>query len=246
MGLYPNHLIEKVDEETAKLLADKHTIIRLDDDYEFLEDSMEMPLRRLLLVLQARIVNQSTYFGLPTQKSPLDFWVYQEIIHETRPDYIVEIGTCYGGSTLALAHLCDNLNHGKVIGIDEHQGQIPDDVCRHPRITLIESDACEGFSQVRKLIPEDASVLVIEDSSHTYENTLAVLRTYSGLIKSGDYFIVEDSIPFRGANELDSYPGPWRAIVSFLQEDDSFEVARYREPFLVTWNPIGYLKKKEM
>lgn len=241
-----DHPIHKIDDETASLLADKRTIIRLDDNYEFLEDSLDMPLSRLLVLLQARIVRQSTYFGILTQKNPLDFWVYQEILHETKPDFIVEVGTYYGGSTLALAHLCDNLNHGKVIGVDKYQGQIPDDVYQHPRITLIESDACEGFSQVRKLIPEDASVLVIEDSSHTYENTLAVLRAYSGLIKSGDYFIVEDSIPFRGKEEPNSYPGPWRAIVSFLQEDDSFEVARYREPFLITWNPMGYLKKKEM
>ena len=246
MGSLLNHPIHEIDDETANLLADKRTIIRLDDNYEFLEDSMDMPLRRLLVLIQARIVRQSTYFGILTQKNPLDFWVYQEILHETKPDFIVEIGTYYGGSTLALAHLCDNLGHGHVIGIDKYQGQIPDQVIRHPRITFIEGDACDSFLEIRKLIPEDARVMVIEDSSHTYDNTLSVLRTYSTLVKSGDYLIVEDSIPFRGEEEPDSYPGPWRAIVSFLQEDDSFEVARYREPFLVTWNPMGYLRKKEM
>jgi cephalosporin hydroxylase len=37
---------------------------------------------------------------VPAQKSPTDFWIYQELIHRLQPDVIVEIGNYRGGSTL--------------------------------------------------------------------------------------------------------------------------------------------------
>src|SRR5688500_14595071 len=37
---------------------------------------------------------KKTYWlGVPTRKCPLDLWIYQEILHEVRPDIIVETGT---------------------------------------------------------------------------------------------------------------------------------------------------------
>ena len=51
----------------------------------------------------ASCINHTTYFGIRALKSPLDFWIYQEILFETRPDFVIEIGNCCGGSTLALA-----------------------------------------------------------------------------------------------------------------------------------------------
>ena len=83
-----------------------------------MEDSLDLPLKTVLAAMQDRIINQSTYFGVRTLKSPLDFWIYQEILFETRPDCIVEIGNFAGGSALALAHLCDALGKGKIIGVD--------------------------------------------------------------------------------------------------------------------------------
>src|ERR1051325_7522859 len=83
-----------------------------------MEGSLNRPLKEVLALMQQRIMTRSTYFGIATFKSPLDFWVYQELLYETRPDVIVEIGNFHGGSTLALAHLCDALGNGIVIGVD--------------------------------------------------------------------------------------------------------------------------------
>ncbi|HKE55740.1 MAG TPA: CmcI family methyltransferase [Pyrinomonadaceae bacterium] len=200
-----------------------------------------MPLREVLQRLQDRIMNVSTYFGISTLKSPVDFWVYQEILFETRPDYIIEIGNYCGGSTLALAHICDQLKNGHVIGLDITHEYLTEAARQHPRITFIEGDACERFDQVRAIV-DGARVMVIEDSSHTYENTLSVLRLYSQLIQSGDYFIVEDSICYHGL-EVGPNPGPYEAIEGFLLENPRFEDDRTRESFLITWNPKGYLKR---
>jgi cephalosporin hydroxylase len=85
-------------------------------------------------------------------------------------------------------------------------------------------------------------VLVIEDSSHTYDNTLRVLQLYSALIPVGGYLIVEDGICYHGL-DLGPKPGPYEAIESFVRQNPNFEIDRSQESFLVTWNPKGYLKR---
>lgn len=209
----------------------------------FMEESLDLPLREVLALMQERIMSQTSYFGVKAWKSPLDSWIYQEMIFESKPDVIVEVGNAFGGGTLALAHLCDLLDHGRVIGVDITQKEIPDHVKRHPRITFIEGDACRSFDKVAKRIGPDERVLVIEDSSHTYENTLEVLRTYSPLTRDGDYFIVEDSICRHGL-AVGPDPGPYEAIEAFVRENDDFEIDRQKESFLITWNPKGYLRRK--
>ena len=58
------------------------------------------------------------WLGVRTDKCPLDLWIYQELLHELRPDLIVETGTAFGGSALYFASLCDLLGHGRVLTID--------------------------------------------------------------------------------------------------------------------------------
>ncbi len=208
----------------------------------YMEDSLHLTLSELIPLMQDRIMNHSTYFGVQTWKSPLDFWIYQELLFELKPDVIVEIGNHAGGSTLALAHLCDSLNRGRIIALDLSHTAVGATVKSHPRITLIEGDACANFDRVNQLIKPDEQVLMIEDSSHTLENTLAVLETFSPLIKPGGYFIVEDGICHHGLNGGPA-PGPYEAIEAFIVQNNSFEIDRSREAFLLTWNPKGYLRK---
>ena len=207
-----------------------------------MEYQLDMPLRYILPQIQDRTVNKNTYFGVPAQQSPTDFWIYQELIHRLQPDVIVEIGNYCGGSILGLAHLCDLIGKGRVIGVDVSHHLIPPIVRNHSRITLIEGDACARFEDVRQLIDPDEHVLVIEDSSHTYENTLHILHTYAALVKVGGYFIVEDSICWHGL-EVGPRPGPYEAIETFLATDERFEADRSQESFVITWNPMGYLKR---
>jgi len=208
----------------------------------YMEELLDMPLRDVLSIVQESIITKTTYFGIGAQKSPMDAWVYQEIVYETLPDVIIEIGTAHGGGTLFLAHLCDLLGKGRVIGLDISHQNVPDTVRKHPRISLVEGDACQNFEYVEKMISKDERVLVIEDSSHTYENTLNILRLYTRLTKPGDYFIVEDSICHHGL-VVGPYPGPYEAIETFVTENKEFEIDRTREHFLISWNPKGYLKR---
>lgn len=211
---------------------------------DHMEDNLGMSVAELLPRMQNRIVSRSTWFGVRALKCPTDFWMYQEILFEQKPDVIVEIGTRFGGTTLALAHLCDLLGRGRVIGIDLSHDGVPDIVRRHSRIRLVDGDACALYGKVRNMVLEGERVLVIEDSSHTFDNTLAVLRTYSPLVPPGGYFIVEDSICHHGLSEGPK-PGPYEAIDAFIAENSEFEIDRSREAFLLTWNPKGFLRRRD-
>jgi cephalosporin hydroxylase len=208
----------------------------------FMEDCMDWPLSRMLPVLQRRIMEGSTYHGIPTLKNPLDFWIYQEILWETRPDFIVEIGNFHGGSALALAHACDAIGRGRIIGVDTTHDGIDAQVRAHSRITLLTGDACGMVARVKSHVGGNTNVMVIEDSAHTYDNTLKVLEAYSPLVGAGHYFIVEDSICHHGL-DVGPDPGPYEAVEEFVRVNRSFAVDRSREAYCITWNPKGYLKR---
>jgi|GEM_PF-327595 len=210
----------------------------------YIEDIMDISVKRLIPVIHYRLLARSVYAGIKTIKAPFDFWIYQEIISEIKPDVIIEIGNAYGGSTLALAHILDRAGRGRIIGIDHDHEFVPQTVRDHPRITLITGDACNTVSRVKELIKAGESVLIIEDSSHAYDNTVNVLLTFAPLVTEGSYFIVEDSIFHHG---LDSgpMPGPFEAIREFVDRNDEFLIDRNKEAFFLTWNPTGYLRRVE-
>ena len=183
----------------------------------------------------------TTWLGVPVLKSPLDLWVYQELITELRPGLIVEAGTYRGGSALFFAQLTELLGSGRVVTID----LVPAPVPEHERITYLigSSVAPETLEQVRARVDPGRPVLVVLDSDHRRDHVLEELRCYADLVTPGSYLIVEDTninghpvLPKAG-------PGPMEAVQSFLQEDNRFEVDRSREKFLVTMHPRGFLQR---
>jgi len=211
---------------------------------KYLEQNLKTPIKTVLRKIQKETFN-SRYFGIPIVKSPMDFWVYMEIVHEIKPDIIIEIGNDYGGTTLALAHMLDHMGEGRVVGIDINHDKISEIVKKHARVTLLTGDACSLFPKVKNLIAAGQSVLIIEDSSHTYENTLNILRIYHCLVSKGSYFIVEDSITNHGLDFPNDFQagGPYEAIEVFMKENGNFIIDRDKERFIITWNPKGYLKR---
>ena len=214
-----------------------------------LEDNLDQPLRNILSVFQAEIDNTS-YCGIASAKNPLDFWTYQEIISQTKPAFIIDIGCGWGGTTLAFAHLCDGMGIGQIIAIDVRD-ILPVRVRNHPRITFIKGDACAVFDQVKSIVGE-SKVFIIEDASHVYEDTLNILRLYTTLLKgssykkmfSCDYMVVEDTINCDGMVEGGPRPGSLKAVEDFIKENTDFVHDRSRERFMITWNPKGFIRRK--
>ncbi len=185
---------------------------------------------------------QTYWMGIFCWKCPLDLWIYQEILHELRPEVIIEVGTAGGGTSLFLAHMCDIIGRGRVITID-----IQDVINAplHPRISYLKGDSTseEMLRLVRAGTTGATPVMVILDSDHSMEHVFKELRAYSEFVTAGSYLIVEDT-NINGHPVLPDFgPGPMEATRAFLAANPDFIVDGSREKFLMTQNPSGYLKK---
>lgn len=185
------------------------------------------------------------WLGIPIQKTPFDLLIYQEIIFEVKPDIIVESGTAFGGSALFLANVCDLLGNGRVITIDI-DGKPIHPRPSHPRIEYIAGSSVDPsiVNAVRAMISPAEKVMVVLDSAHHQAHVLAELYAYAPIVSEGSYLIVEDGNLNGHPVMKQSGPGPLEAIQKFLAEQNGFEVDSFRERFMFTFNPSGYLRKK--
>lgn len=197
---------------------------------------------RLYYGSSSRTWKDTGWFGVGVKKCPLDLWVYQEILHEVRPDVIIETGTRFGGSAFFLASICDLLGQGRVVTVDiEHS----DDRPSHDRITYLTGSSTDPATveKVKSEIGENEAVLVILDSDHSRDHVLAEMRMYGPVVTNGSYLIVEDSNVNGHPVRPNFGPGPMEAIDTFLSDGDDFVVDDAREKFFMTFNPRGYLKR---
>ena len=184
---------------------------------------------------------KATWLGAQALKNPLDLWIYQEILHETRPELVVETGTYRGGSALYLASMCDLLGVGEIVSVDIEP--LREDYPAHPRITYLggrSSTDPEVVAEIRARA-EGRPTLVVLDSDHSQAHVEAELSAYAPIVPVGCYVIVEDSNI--GQIRKDLMPGPLQAVEVFLARTDEFVVDRDREKFLITFNPSGYLRR---
>ena len=189
-----------------------------------------------------RTWEDTRWLGHRIQKFPGDVWIYQEILTELRPDWIIETGTNWGGSAYFLASMCDLLGHGRIVTVDLDAKPDPP---QHERITYVAGSSTDPsiVDGVSRLISGAETVLVILDSDHSYQHVTNELRAYSDLVTPGSYLIVEDT-NIAGHPVLSGLPrGPYEAVQDFLARDARFEVDRTREKFMMTFNPGGYLKR---
>ena len=133
---------------------------------------------------------QTRWKGVQLLKCPLDPWVVQEIIHETKPDVIIETGTWRGGSAYYCASLFDLFGKGRVLTVDIEKYDVP----RHDRITYYigSSTAPEIIEKFKSSINDGENVTVVLDSNHETDHVLKELRLYSDVVSVGSYMIVED------------------------------------------------------
>jgi cephalosporin hydroxylase len=187
-----------------------------------------------------------TYKGVPMLKNPFDLALYPMLLWETRPQSIIEIGSNRGGSALWLADLI------RSFGLPAHIHSVdlnPVADIEDPAITFHRGDAEQldrnlspGFMRA---LPRP--LLVIEDSSHFKETTLAVLNFFHNWLGAGEYIIIEDGIitEFGAAGAYRG--GPSAAIEAFLAEHDEYEIdSRYCDWFgtNVTYAVNGFLRRR--
>jgi cephalosporin hydroxylase len=194
---------------------------------------------------------RNQWFGIPTLQNPNDAWIIQEIISEIKPDYIVEAGTYLGGSALMWATILREVNpNGRIITID-----IEDKSADAKKMDIAKKMITFkiGSSTDPKIVSEitqqvqGKKVVVILDSNHTKDHVLKELQSYSPLVNTGSYLIVQDSDinghPIYIAEGEGHGPGPMEAIEAFLPSHPNFQSDADRERLLYTTNPRGYLKR---
>lgn len=204
-----------------------------------------MTLRDWLIYHQREVVFDKSYWmGVPALKNPLDAWIYQEILHETRPEVVVEIGSAAGGGTLFLAQMLDLIGEGVVVSVDIDRSHF--DVT-HDRIVTVtgRSDDEDVVARVAELC-QGKRALVIHDADHSKEQVLIDLALYAPFVSMGGYLIVEDGIVdlFRPNDGMGTWrEGPLAASDLFVRQDPRFEIDRSRERYLMTYNPRGFLRR---
>jgi cephalosporin hydroxylase len=183
----------------------------------------------------------TSWLGVRILKCPLDLWMFQDILHRTEPDLIIETGTARGGSAYFMACMCDLLGKGRIVTVDVRDVERPS----HPRITYLHGSSVDPaiLDQVRAMIEPGERVMVALDSDHSEEHVYAELQEYPQLVTKGNYLIVEDTNVNGHPVWPDHGPGPMEALQRFLAETDDFEVDRSCEKFLLTLNPSGYLRR---
>ena len=178
--------------------------------------------------------------GVRIVKCPFDLWIYQEIIHETKPELIIECGTFLGGSALYFANLMDlgnwdnGLMGGTVLTIDVAEYSEPRS--QHVRITYLRGSSVSPaiFVAARSLAKVAKRVMVVLDSDHSAEHVFNEMSLYSDLVTPGCYMVVEDT----------DNDGPRAAVAKWMESDDRFIQDRSREKNLLTLFPGGWLKRK--
>jgi cephalosporin hydroxylase len=198
-----------------------------------------------------------TYAGVPMLKFPEDLRVYEHILFSQRVAVVLELGVQQGGSSLWFRDRLRTLaGYGliaepQVIGVDIDLSEAHRylDPAFMSGITLIEGDVRDPATaeQVHRLIAPGSSCLVVEDSAHTYETTMAALGAFSDLVQPDGYFVVEDGCV--DIEEMRLHPDWPRGVLPAIHEwlaspaGAGFRQRRDMELYGVTAHPEGFLQR---
>jgi len=183
------------------------------------------------------------WLGVPVFQNPLDLWVIQEILYETRPDVIIECGSGCGGSALFYVSVWP----GHVISIDSQEEMTVE--ITHDRVEFITASSTdeETVKRIKEQI-EGKRVMVYLDSDHHPINVLKEMETWGPVVSQGCYMIVHDTNLNGRPIPNSIHPGlegldPGLAVDEFMNKHTEFTVDRTREKFMLTFSPNGFLKK---
>lgn len=209
--------------------------------------SFKTPFGRAQLGAYHKGVMQYHYRDVMCNKSPIDIALYLQLIHAVKPKSFIEIGTKSGGSALLFRDI------GRIYGLDmalvsiDRQTPLPDP--RFDGITFVQGNvmALEQVFAAQGLFDLPRPWILSEDSAHSYEACMTVLRFAARHLQKGDYLIMEDGVleELELAHRFDG--GPSRALSEYLTRHPGvFEIdTAYCDMFgqNATTNPNGYLRK---
>jgi cephalosporin hydroxylase len=185
-----------------------------------------------------------SWLGRPVGRPPTDLFIYQEMLSEARPDWVVDTGTGNGGRAFFLATICELLGHGKVVSV----GKAPKDGERptHPRLVHIagEPTSAEVAAEVHQLVGSPGNAMLVLGSRTDRRRTVLEFDTYADLVPTGSFVVVEDTMVNGNPVWPEFGPGPAEGVRAIMQTTDGhFVVEPAFERFGLTFNPAGFLKR---
>jgi cephalosporin hydroxylase len=192
-----------------------------------------------------RLHANDKYRGRALVKMPEDLRTYQRTIEGTLPDLVIELGTFQGGSALWFADQIDTFLSGSTrptvitIDIERHGEPIEDERVMQITGDLRSPDVLRRVSEVAA----DRRVMVVEDSAHVFDVTMASLRMYGPLVTQGCFMVVEDGVIDEPDLTIwDNAGGVQPAIEKFLEEEEGLRFVRmWLAPFGLTMHFGGWL-----
>ena len=76
------------------------------------------------------------------------------------------------------------------------------------------------------------------------EHVLKEMERYAPLVSSGSYLVVQDTVSNGRPIPTGFGEGPTEAVDEFLKTHPEFTPDRWREKFMLTFYPRGFLKKR--
>ena len=195
--------------------------------------------------IQRGLFTQS-YKGRKLLLSPFDMANFLQLLEDLRPGCVIEVGSYDGGRALWLADSMAALGLApKVITIDI----APPKGIDQEGVTVLAGDARElGLVLPPEMVAAlPRPLLVIEDSAHTRDVSLAVLDFFDPHLGSGDYIVIEDGLS-QTLLESPEPAGVSVAILEFLdRRAEDYEIdATICDRFghNVTNNPNGWIRRR--
>ena len=177
-----------------------------------------------------------TWRGVTVVKYATDLILYSEMIHENKPDFIIEAGTAYGGSALFFADMLNTLcGGGKVLTIDTRNRV----TVRHPNVEYIIGSSADPkiVQEVRNQV-RNGTVMVVLDSDHSFEHVRSELSAYRYIATPGQFMVVEDCYV-----RHERISGPGKAVDCFLKRNESFVRESPEDKFLIAVTRRGWLRR---
>lgn len=185
---------------------------------------------------------ERNWLGVHIIKYPTDLFIYQMMLYDNKPDFLIETGTYRGGGTLFFASMFDLIGHGQVVTVDKRliKGRP-----KHDRITYITGPSTD--TNTLKTVKDkigNGSCMVVLDSNHGCGFVKRELRYYSKFVTPGQYLIADACYLNGHPIKPDYGPGPYEAVQWFMNNTKDFIVDPIEERYMITKNPGGFLRRK--